>query len=236
MGKDKLRKWEENKTFPHVFEPPLLPVIREKKDFDLKGKWKLEVFGNDRPLVIELGCGKGEYTVEMARRYPEKNFIGIDVKGHRFHKGARDSMQLGLSNVAFLRMRIEFIESFFAKGEVDEIWITFCDPFPLDYRGHRRMTSLWYLKKYRQITKPPFRIHLKHDNADLHKRALREWTEAGLEVEIASDDIYGAFQHEVEEELRNLLLIRTYYESMWLEKGRKITYIRALQPKLEPDP
>jgi tRNA (guanine-N7-)-methyltransferase len=227
MGKDKLKKWQENKTFPHVFEPDLLPIIRKEKEFGLKGKWKSEVFRNSHPLVLELGCGKGEYTVGLAQRYPEKNFIGIDVKGHRFHKGAKESFLAGMSNVAFLRMRIEFIEAFLARGEVDEIWITFCDPFPLDYSGRRRMTSPWYLEKYRHICAPDFLLHLKHDNTDLHRKTRREWEGEGVIIEAASEDIYGDYQHEVDDALRDLLNIRTFYESMWLAEGRKISYLRA---------
>ncbi|MFN9799971.1 MAG: tRNA (guanosine(46)-N7)-methyltransferase TrmB [Bacteroidota bacterium] len=227
MGKDKLRKWEENKAFPHVFEPPLLPVIRGHEEYAGKGLWRRDVFRNDRPIVLELGCGKGEYTVGLARRYPGVNFIGVDVKGHRFHKGARESHLAGMSNVSFLRTRVEFIQAFFGPGEIDEIWITFCDPFPLDRSGHRRMTSPWYLDKYRKICKPDFLIHLKHDNADLFSRTRKEWEESGLEILMASDDIYGLFGDEVDESTRDLLGIRTFYETMWLEEGRKITYLRA---------
>jgi len=129
--------------------------------------------------------------------------------------------------VAFLRMRIEFIEAFFEKGEVDEIWITFCDPFPLDYSGHRRMTSPWYLEKYRHICAPEFLLHLKHDNTELHRKTRREWESEGLLIEAASEDIYGDYQHEVDDELRDLLNIRTFYESMWLKEGRRISYLRA---------
>jgi len=227
MGKDKLKKWEENKSFPHVFEPALLPIIKGEAMFGMRGKWREQVFRNGNPIVLELGCGKGEYTVGLARRYPHLNVIGVDVKGHRFNKGAKESLQDGLQNVAFLRARIEFIESFFDPGEVDEIWITFCDPFPLDYSGHRRMTSPWYLEKYRKIARPGFRLHLKHDNADLFRKSMKEWEREGMEIELASDDVYGSFQQSVSEELRELLNIRTFYESMWLNEGRKITYLRA---------
>lgn len=227
MGKDKRKKWEENKTFPHVVEPPLLPIIRGGEVYEGRGEWRERMFGNDHPLVIELGCGKGEYTVGLARRYPDRNFIGVDVKGHRFHKGAREAFREGLRNVAFLRTRIEFIEAFFAPGEVDEIWITFCDPFPLDHDGHRRMTSPWFLKKYRAIARPGFLLHLKHDNRELYERSLREWKEEGMEIEAATDDLYGSYIHSVSPEWADLLQIRTFYESMWIGEGRKITYLRA---------
>jgi len=193
----------------------------------MKGRWRELFFKNNNPLVLELGCGKGEYTVGLARRNPEINYIGIDVKGHRFHKGAKEALQTGLTNVAFLRLRVEFIDAFFAPGEVDEIWITFCDPFPLDYEGRRRISSSWFLEKYRRIAKSDFLLHLKHDNHDLYQRTRKEWEAAGLIIEESSEDIYGPFLDTLSPELADILRIRTFYESMWLEEGRKITYLRA---------
>ncbi|HEY8404347.1 MAG TPA: tRNA (guanosine(46)-N7)-methyltransferase TrmB [Flavobacteriales bacterium] len=225
MGKDKLKKWAENKTFGNVFEPDLLPIIKEGKTF-MKGEWRSKFFKNDNPIVLELGCGKGEYTVGLAMNNPNVNYIGVDVKGHRFHKGAKEAIEQGLSNVAFLRTRVEFIESFFDKDEVDEIWLTFSDPQPQDHEGKRRITSLYYIDKYKKFIKPGGMIHIKHDNPDLYAKAMKELTGAGYTIEVANDDIYGDFMQTQPEEMQRILNIRTYYEQMWLDEGRKIKYIR----------
>lgn len=225
MGKDKLKRWAENKTFHHVFEPDLLPIIREGKTF-MKGEWHSSFFKNNNPIVIELGCGKGEYTIGLAENNLQKNYIGIDVKGHRFHKGAKEALEKGLNNVAFIRARVEFIDAFFGKDEVNEIWLTFSDPQPQDHVGKRRITSLYYINKYKNFLKPGGVIHIKHDNPDLYLKTLKELSEAGYTVEIANDNIYGDFMETQSEELQRILNIRTYYEQMWLDEGRKIKYIR----------
>lgn len=225
MGKDKLKKWAENKTFANVFEPNLLPIIREGQTF-MKGEWRSSFFKNNNPIVLELGCGKGEYTVGLAENNAAKNYIGIDVKGHRFHKGAKEAIEKGLNNVAFLRARVEFIEAFFDKDEVDEIWLTFSDPQPQDHEGKRRITSLHYIDKYKKFIKPGGIIHIKHDNPDLYAKAMKELSGAGYEIELANDDIYGTFMQTQPEERQRILNIRTYYEQMWLDEGRKIKYIR----------
>jgi tRNA (guanine-N7-)-methyltransferase len=226
MGKDKLKRWAENKAFPHVFEPDLLPIIREGKTYK-QGEWHDTVFQNKHPLVIELGCGKGEYTVGLARKYSNKNFLGVDVKGHRFHKGAKESFQEGLKNVAFLRTRVEFIQSFFGKDEVDEIWLTFSDPQPQDKTGVRRITSKHYAEKYRTFLKPGGLIHIKHDNEEIYRLALLEFgDDPRYTIETHSFDIYGEYFTTINEEWQYILGIRTYYEQMWLEEGRKTKYIR----------
>lgn len=225
MGKDKLKRWAENKTFANVFEPNLLPIIREGQTF-MKGEWRSSFFKNNNPLVIELGCGKGEYTVGLAENNAAKNYIGVDVKGHRFHKGAKEAIEKKLGNVAFLRTRVEFIEAFFDKDEVDEIWLTFSDPQPQDHEGKRRITSLYYIDKYKKFIKPGGIIHIKHDNPDLYAKAMKELTGAGYTIELANDDIYGPFMQTQSEEMQGILNIRTYYEQMWLDEGRKIKYIR----------
>jgi tRNA (guanine-N7-)-methyltransferase len=231
MGKDKLRRWAENKTMPHVHEPELLPIIREGKTY-LKGEWKEKVFGNNHPLIVELGCGKGEYTTGLARIYPHKNFLGVDVKGHRFHKGAREAQREGLSNVAFLRTRIEFIESFFGANEVDEIWLTFSDPQPQDKTGVRRMTSLHFAQKYRSFLKLEGLIHIKHDNPEVYRKALMEFgNDNRYVIEMHHHDIYNGFLSTLSEELKTALEIRTYYESIWLKEGRETKYIRIRQIK-----
>jgi tRNA (guanine-N7-)-methyltransferase len=226
MGKDKLKKWEENKSFPHVHEPNLLPVIREGATY-MKGEWHEKVFANKNPIVVELGCGKGEYTVGLARKYPHFNYLGVDVKGHRFHKGAKESYQEGLKNVAFLRTRVEFIQSFFGPNEVDEIWLTFSDPQPQDKTGVRRITSKIYAHKYRSFLKPGGLIHIKHDNPEVYRLALEEFgNDPDYIIETHNDDIYGSYIASLDEEWQYILGIRTYYEQMWLDEGRKTKYVR----------
>jgi tRNA (guanine-N7-)-methyltransferase len=226
MGKDKLKKWAENKTFPHVYEPELLPIIKEGKTF-MKGEWHGAAFKNQNPLVLELGCGKGEYTVGLARLHPNINFLGVDVKGHRFHKGAKDALSEGLPNVCFLRTRVEFIESFFAKDEVDEIWLTFSDPQPQDKVGVRRITSKYYAEKYRSFLKVGGCIHIKHDNPEVYEMALSEFgNDPRYAIELHSFDIYGDFMQTQDAYWQQVLNFRTYYEQMWLDEGRKTKYVR----------
>ncbi len=226
MGKDKLKKWAENKTFPHVFEPELLPIIKEQKTY-MQGEWH-DFFKNNHPITLELGCGKGEYTVGLAERYPHRNFIGVDVKGHRFHKGAKDALQMGLTNVAFLRTRVEFITQFFAPSEIDEIWLTFSDPQPQDKVGVRRITSKYYAEKYRNFLKPGGLIHIKHDNPEVYRLALLEFgDDPRYVIETHSFDVYGTYMEEQTQEWQDILKIRTYYEQMWLDEGRVTKYVRV---------
>ena len=226
MGKDKLRRWAENETFPNVHQPDLHNIIKNNATYN-QGEWHEKVFKNTNPIVLELGCGKGEYTVGLARRFPNKNFIGVDVKGHRFHKGAKEALQEGLSNVAFLRTRVEFIASYFGANEVDEIWLTFSDPQPLDHIGNRRITSPWYLERYRKFLKPGALVHIKHDNPGVYEKAMKELPAAGCVIETHSDDVYGAYLDTQTEEMRDILNIRTFYEQMWLSENRIIKYVRA---------
>lgn len=226
MGKDKLKKWEENKTFPHVFEPDLRPIIQEGTTF-MKGLWNKDFFKNENPITVELGCGKGEYTVGLARKYPNRNFIGIDVKGHRFHKGAKESWSEGLSNVAFVRTRVEFIDSFFGPNEVSEIWLTFSDPQPKDGKGNRRITSLFYLEnKYRSFLKSGGKVHVKHDNPVIYDLLHEDLAGTMYPIEASTDDVYGPYFGALTEEWKYILGIRTYYEKRWLAEGKKIHYVR----------
>ncbi|MFM7730993.1 MAG: tRNA (guanosine(46)-N7)-methyltransferase TrmB [Flavobacteriales bacterium] len=226
MGKDKLKKWAENKTFSHVYEPELMPIIKEGATF-MKGEWHQRAFGNAHPLVLELGCGKGEYTVGLARLHPNCNFLGVDVKGHRFHKGAKEALEEGLTNVAFLRTRIEFIESFFAKDEVDEIWLTFSDPQPKDKVGVRRITSKFSAENYRSFLNVGGCIHIKHDHPDVYEMALAEFgSDDRYAIEVQAFDIYGSFMSTLEPYWQEVLNFKTYYEQMWLAEGRKTKYIR----------
>ncbi|MFN0032334.1 MAG: tRNA (guanosine(46)-N7)-methyltransferase TrmB [Flavobacteriales bacterium] len=226
MGKNKLKKWAVNKTFSHVIEPELKPIIMEGK-FHLQGQWHEQVFGNNNPITVELGCGKGEYTIGLARKYPGRNFIGVDVKGHRFYDGAKQAHEEGLKNVAFLRTRVEFIDAFFGKDEVDEIWLTFSDPQPKDEKGNRRITSLWYImNKYMRFLKPGGLIHIKHDNLLVYDLAMEELEATSFIIETHSPDIYDNYYQALSDDEKEILGWKTYYEKMWLAEGKKITYIR----------
>ncbi len=224
MGKGKLKKWNENKTFSHVYEPSLQEII-DGKEF-MKGEWHKDVFGNDRPITLELGCGKGEYSVALARKYPERNFIGVDIKGHRFWRGAKTSHEEGLPNVAFLRTRIEFIAQFFQPNEVDEIWLTFSDPQPKDDKGTKRLTSPKFIDRYKKFVKPGGLIHVKTDSPLLYEYTREALAKEKYEVLIDSNDVHGKLVHEVDADLAEILSIRTHYEQIWSAKGRSINYIR----------
>lgn len=192
----------------------------------MQGEWREKFFKNDNPLVIELGCGKGEYTVQLAEANPHINYLGVDVKGHRFNHGARIAIAKGLKNVAFLRTRVEFIESFFGPNEVDEIWLTFSDPQPKDETGIKRITSSYFWNKYRNFLKPNGTIHIKHDNPMIYWSALEELEASRHILETHSADVYGDYIQTQPEEWQRILSIRTFYESRWLGEGKKIHYVR----------
>ncbi|MCH1582602.1 MAG: tRNA (guanosine(46)-N7)-methyltransferase TrmB [Flavobacteriales bacterium] len=225
MGKDKLRKWKENAAFSHVFEPDLKSIV-DGAGVN-KGKWAREVFGNDHPITLELGCGKGEYTVGLARRHPDRNFIGVDIKGHRFWRGAKTSQEEGLNNVAFLRTKIEFVQNFFVEGEVSEIWLTFSDPQPKDEKGTKRITSERFLERYRGFMVPGGLVHVKSDSPLLYALSKEGWEAAGFPILEDSADVYGDLVHRVPADFAEVLNIRTYYEARWLEEGKKIHYLRT---------
>jgi len=221
MGKNKMARFAENKTLPNVFQPTREEALA---DFHLKGKWRSNVFKNDHPIVLELGCGKGEYSVGLAKAFPEKNFIGIDIKGARFWYGAKEAIEKNLTNVAFLRTQIELITHFFAAGEVDEIWITFPDPQIKYRRTKHRLTHPDFLARYKEILKPEGVIHLKTDSEFLHGYTLGLLQGLGQEILFANHDIYGAPEFDPETPL--LREIKTYYESLFEAKGKTITYIK----------
>jgi tRNA (guanine-N7-)-methyltransferase len=225
MGKDKLRKWAENETFNHVFEPCLQEVVKGV-DPGMKGKWAKDVFKNDNPITLELGCGKGEYTVGLARKYPERNFVGVDIKGHRFWRGAKTAKEELLPNVAFLRTRLEFIEMYFASAEVSEIWLTFSDPQPKDEKGTKRITSPVYIEIYKKFLKPGSLINVKTDSVLLYDLSKEGYLEAGYKFMYDSQDVYGELVHIVPQDLRDALEIVTYYEKRWLSEGKKIHFIQ----------
>lgn len=226
MGrKNKLRKFAEVLSFPNVYEcynvqqPALVGAGME--EIDLKGKWNELHFKNDRPITLELACGGGEYTVGLAQRFPERNFIGVDVKGNRLWKGAKTALEQGIANAAFLRTRIEIIDHFFAPGEVSEIWITFPDPFPRASKENRRLTSPFFHEKYRLILQPGGLVHLKHDDPDFYQFTLESIaSDERCQLLYHNDDIYAAELPMPE------LAIQTLYESFHLAAGKKIKYVR----------
>ncbi len=217
VGKRKLQRFAELKTLDRVFEPER-PYLNE--NYSLRGKWCCEVFGNENPLVLELGCGKGEYTVNLARRYPEKNFIGVDIKGARIWRGAKTINEDGISNAAFLRTHIEHLSSFFGEGEVSEIWITFPDPQPQLSRESKRLTSIGFLDMYKPILIPGGILHLKTDSRELYEYTLAVIKEASLVIHEHTNDLYAS---DVDDDVKN---IKTTYEERFLKEGKQICYIR----------
>ena len=217
MGKNKLARWAEMKSFNNVIEPKTEEVY--SIDHYLKGNWNKTIFKNDHPVILELGCGKGEYTVGLATRFPLNNYIGIDIKGARLWRGSKTAHENNISNTAFLRTRIEFINSFFREDEVDEIWITFPDPHPKRRSSSRRLTSPNFLNSYRPFLKDGGVVHLKTDNKDLYDYTCEVASRNDLEIIISTDDLYSGL-------IRNdILSIRTHYEKIFLDKGIKICYL-----------
>lgn len=219
MGKNKLEKFAQMETFENVVQPGLDEVIN--KDYKLKGNWKSTYFKNNNPIVLELGCGKGEYTVGLAERYPDKNFIGVDIKGARMWRGASLSIQKGIWNTAFLRTRIEHITSFFAPGEVSEIWITFPDPQEKRVRAKKRLTSSKFLAMYQKFIEPSGYIHLKTDNSLLYEYTYQLALQNKLDIKVNTNNLY---QSGVDDEA--LLSIQTFYESQFLAQGIPIKYLK----------
>lgn len=224
MGKGKLKKWEENSTFDNVFQPEMDDIVEGKKY--KAGTWKKTVFGNTNPLVLELGCGKGEYTVGQARLFPNKNFLGVDIKGHRFWRGAKTSKEEKLENVAFLRTRIEFIDRFFEMDEVDEIWLTFSDPQPKDEKGTKRITGPYFMEKYKKFLKNNGIVHIKTDNKMLYSWSLEELKNANYEILESTDDLYGNFLKTQEPIMQEILQFQTHYERIFIDYTKTINYIK----------
>lgn len=218
-SKNKLKRFRENETFGNVLQPTREEAVAG--NFALKGKWNADFFKNDKPIILELGCGKGEYTVGMATRYPEANYIGIDIKGARFWRGAKTAAGEGLNNVAFLRTQIELIEHFFAEGEVSEIWITFPDPQIKYKRTKHRLTNSEFLQRYKKILKADGVVNLKTDSEFMHGYTLGLLHGQGHEVLYANHHVY---RNEGAPEI--VTAIQTFYEQQYLEKGKAITYIK----------
>ncbi len=225
MSKGKLEKFAEIGTFPNVFQ---LPYLYNSEDFSLKGKWCESYFKNNNPIVLELGCGKGEYTVGLAEKFPDKNFIGVDIKGARLWRGSKTAHDNNMGNVAFVRTRIDHIEKVFAPGEVDEIWVTFPDPQPQKTRERKRLTSPVFLKRYSNILKPGGIVNLKTDNFPLYEYSLEVAYEGQHTLLAATNDLYKSIEKGEDNYIgknAELLQIKTYYEKMFLEQGLKINYL-----------
>jgi tRNA (guanine-N7-)-methyltransferase len=217
MAKRKLQRFAENLTFPHVFQPKL---TYPPADDGMKGKWNDTFFRNQNSIVLELGCGRGEYTVELAKKFPQKNFIGIDWKGARLWRGAKTVHEERMPNVAFLRIQIQNIESFFSQNEISEIWITFPDPQPQKTRERKRLTSEFFLNKYKNILKPDGIIHLKTDNEGFYNFTLQTLKDFNLPVHISTDNLYeSSFVDEV-------LSIKTTYEKIFTAQGAQSRYVK----------
>ncbi|GAB4375966.1 MAG: tRNA (guanosine(46)-N7)-methyltransferase TrmB [Salibacteraceae bacterium] len=229
MGKNKLKKFAWNKTSTKVIEPEVNTVMQG--DHPLKGNWKSE-FGNDRPIVLELACGKGEYTVGMATLFPEKNFIGIDIKGARIFSGAKHAEEHQLENVRFLRTRIDFINGFFSADEVSELWITF--PDPQLQKPRKRLTSVLFLERYAEFLKPGATINLKTDSDELYEftrdEAIPQFNQHNEQFQWVKEmdfaDLYSSGAKHLSAMMRQVLHIRTHYEAMWLEEGKRIKFLR----------
>ena len=218
MGKDKLRRFAENLTFGCMIQPEFEEIFN--RDHPLKGRWHEDFFHNDKPIVLELGCGKGEYTIALAQRDPDRNYIGIDIKGARMWRGAKTATEQNMTNVAFVRTRIEFINSFFGEGEISEIWITFPDPQLKTRRAKKRLTAPLFLERYAQMLTEDGVINLKTDSQHLFAYTSAVIDHFALPCEVANDDIYGSgYADEV-------LSVKTAYEQMFLERGLPITYTR----------
>ena len=228
MSKGKLQKFAEMETFKNVFQYPY-GVISEVP-FEMKGHWREQYFHNDNPIVLELGCGKGEYTVGLARVYPNINFIGVDIKGARIYTGAKQALEEGLENVAFLRTSIEIIDRFFSEDEVQEIWLTFSDPQMKNV--HKRLTSTFFMNRYRRFLIEGGVVHLKTDSNFLFTYTTYMVNVNKLPVLFRTEDLYG-------NELGEILGIHTYYENQWIERGLNIKYMKFQLPRVgeltEPD-
>ncbi len=214
MGKDKLRRFEAIKSFDNVFEP-----VREQ-DFEHSGKWNENIFKNQNPIVLELGCGKGEYSVGLGTLFSDKNYIGVEIKGNRIYIGAREAIDKNLNNVAFLRTRIDYIDSYFKEQEVDEIWLTFSDPQP--NKPRKRLTSTLFINRYRKFLKPGGLIHLKTDSSVLFDSTIEQIKLNKYELVDLRPDLYATVKEGDEEQ--KIFSIKTHYETLFTKRGHVIKY------------
>ncbi|TQD38575.1 tRNA (guanosine(46)-N7)-methyltransferase TrmB [Haloflavibacter putidus] len=219
MGsKNKLQRFKENETFTNVIQPKREEIV--DGNFPLKGKWGSEFFKNNQPIVLELGCGKGEYCIGLSKMFPDKNFLGIDIKGARFWRGAKTALEEDKENVGFLRTQIELVDQIFAENEIDEIWITFPDPQIKYKRTKHRLTNSEFLQKYKKILKPEGQVHLKTDSEFMHGYTLGLLHGEGHEIIDANHNVYKN-----EYSSKEVVNIQTFYEKQYLEENKKITYI-----------
>jgi tRNA (guanine-N7-)-methyltransferase len=223
MGKNKLQKFADMATYPHVFEYPYSAVAAECVPFEMQGNWNRIFFKNNNPIVLELGCGRGEYTVGLGRLFPERNFIAVDIKGARMWNGASESLKMGMTNVAFLRTNIEIIDRFLGGNEVSELWLTF--PDPQMKKAAKRLTSTRFMECYRRFLISGGIIHVKTDSNFLFTYTRRMIEDNRLPVEFMTEDLYHSGAADT------ILSIKTYYEQQWLERGLHIKYIRFRLPK-----
>jgi len=230
MGKNKLAKFADLETYPHVFQKPST-ALQSGSSFSLKGQWNEEFFKNNNPIVLELGCGKGEYTVGLAKMYPDKNFIGIDIKGARIWTGAKESLEKEMTNVAFLRTNIEMIQHFFAENEVSEIWLTF--PDPQMKKTTKRLTATNFMRLYQQILKQEALIHLKTDSNFMYTYTCEMVKSNSYPVRFSTNNLYNSGL------IDTILEIKTFYEQQWIARGIDIKYIQFILEKrdefIEPD-
>jgi tRNA (guanine-N7-)-methyltransferase len=239
VGKNKVARWAELETFNNIIQPETAELLG--KDHRIKGNWNRQIFKNENPIILELGCGKGEYTIGLSGLFPNSNFIGVDIKGARMWRGAKTASEKRLKNVAFLRTRIEFINCFFAGNEVDEIWITFPDPHPGKKNSNKRLTCPWFLNIYRNFLKDRGIIHLKTDNSELYDYTRKLVTDNALEILFSTNDMHSMSSNDLivsgniyspsdqpgcsEQISAGILSIITHYEIKFLEKGMTINYL-----------
>lgn len=221
MGKNKLARFEDNLSFECLIQPVSTDVLNASHP--MKGNWNKDFFKNENPIIVELGCGKGEYAIGLSRIFPDKNFLGVDIKGARLWRGVKTVTDEKLPNVGFVRTRVDLTPSFFAKNEIDEIWLTFSDPQKKKER--KRLSSPIFIEKYRQFLKPGGIVHVKTDSDLLYEYTLEQVQENKYELLVENNDIYNGFVQKQSEELQKILSIRTFYESMWLKQDIPIKYI-----------
>lgn len=220
----KTERYKQITAFEHVFEPPLTESLSGK--YEMRGKWNSVFFNSNKPIVAELGCGRGEYTIALARKYPAKNFIGIDIKGARIWQGAKIALDENMKNVAFIRGRIDLISSFFAENELDEIWLTF--PDPQLKKPRKRLSAARFSNMYHHVLKPDAIIHLKTDSVELYKFTKEMIALNKFETLFATNDLY---QSDI---VDDILDVKTYYENMFLSEGKKITYLKYCLTTMPP--
>ncbi|MEM9050658.1 MAG: tRNA (guanosine(46)-N7)-methyltransferase TrmB [Bacteroidota bacterium] len=223
MGKNKLRRFAEMKTQSCVFEPEKQILLDDQ--FEMKGKWD-SFFGNSNPITIELGCGKGEYTLALAKKYPNRNFVGVDVKGARIWRGSKTAEEESIPNVAFVRTKIEFINQIFAENEVSEIWLTFSDPQPKDKKGTKRLSGWAFLRRYGKLLRPDSLINIKTDSQFFYDATLETIGEGEHRLIRSKDDIYGIHWKEFNPDEQEILNVKTFYEKKWLAIGKKIKFLQ----------